>query len=274
MTTDQLVTILILCFIVIPLGMILSYVSLTTSLGSAVAKRLFPKELATEVVVLLLLLVVNAAITYSQETILIATFLIITLWLVGNIVVSTLRRSHAGTVLLDMGLPHRLPLWLIASAIAFGGLLIIAAFALPPLRTVGLLMGLLVITVVIQQLTRNKARTIWTDTGLYAGSMIYKWQQIKRYMWLPGKGNQDILLIYIKGRLPPFDIHAISISPEHKAMVSKLLTRYVRDELSVQNAPGKQRRAADPPSCRSWASVLTVGDRVGGGRLTPRSLGG
>ena len=25
------------------------------------------------------------------------------------------------------------------------------------------------------------------------------------------------------------------------------------------------RRAADPPSCRSWASVLTVGDRVGGG---------
>ena len=29
------------------------------------------------------------------------------------------------------------------------------------------------------------------------------------------------------------------------------------------------RRAADPPSCQSQASVLTVGDQVGGGRLTP-----
>jgi len=29
--------------------------------------------------------------------------------------------------------------------------------------------------------------------------------------------------------------------------------------------------AAAPPSCQSWASVLTVVDR-GGGRLTPRAL--
>jgi hypothetical protein len=33
--------------------------------------------------------------------------------------------------------------------------------------------------------------------------------------------------------------------------------------------PRPTRRAADPPSCVSWASVLTVVDRVGGGRLTP-----
>jgi hypothetical protein len=32
------------------------------------------------------------------------------------------------------------------------------------------------------------------------------------------------------------------------------------------------RRAADLPSCGSWASVLTIGDRVGGKRLTPGSF--
>ena len=37
----------------------------------------------------------------------------------------------------------------------------------------------------------------------------------------------------------------------------------------MQPTPSPLRYEGAPPSCQSWASILTVGDLVGGGRLTP-----